>query len=164
MTWEERGTRRRSLPVIASEAKQSIFLPLSRPRKRWIAAPRLRGARNDDGVGRGKESLACAGVAREERSARREAEAHPSLRGARNDDGVWCGALYQTLAFYKNLMRDRSVVGITTQTFSTSLPKFSPENSFNKVCGKLSRPVTISSLPISLPAAIQPAISRAASP
>jgi len=50
------------------------------------------------------------------------------------------------------------------QIFSTSFPKFSPENSFNSVSGNVSSPSTTSSRPFSLPAAIQPAISRAATP
>jgi hypothetical protein len=44
-------------------------------------------------------------------------------------------------------------------TFSTSLPKFSPLNSFSSVSGKFSRPSTMSSRDFSLPAAIQPAMS-----
>src|SRR5580658_7177173 len=47
-------------------------------------------------------------------------------------------------------------------TFRISLPKLSPLNSFRKVSGKVSSPSTISSRDLIFPAAIQPAISRAA--
>ena len=51
------------------------------------------------------------------------------------------------------------------QIASTSLPKFSPLKSLRRVSGKLSMlPFTTSSFAWSLPAAIQPAISFAASP
>jgi hypothetical protein len=47
-------------------------------------------------------------------------------------------------------------------TFRISLPKFSPVNSLTSAWGKFCRPSTTSSRDLSLPAAIQPAISRAA--
>ena len=48
-------------------------------------------------------------------------------------------------------------------TRSTSLPKFSPLNSFSSVSGNVCSPSTMSSRDFSLPAAIQPAMSRTAS-
>src|SRR6516164_2518709 len=49
-------------------------------------------------------------------------------------------------------------------TFIISLPKFSPRKSLSNVSGKVWKPSTMSSFDLSLPAFIQPAISRAASP
>jgi predicted lactoylglutathione lyase len=66
--------------------------------------------------------------------------------------------------FYAGYFRDLVFAGrAQPDTFSTSLPKFSPLNSFSSVSGKVSRPATISSRVLSLPAASQPAISRIAS-
>ncbi len=50
-----------------------------------------------------------------------------------------------------------------SETFKTSFPKFSPLNNFSNVCGNVSSPSTTSSRETSLPALIQPAISRSAS-
>ena len=47
--------------------------------------------------------------------------------------------------------------------FSTSFPMFSPLKSFSRLSGKVSKPSTTSSRDFNWPAAIQPAISRAAS-
>ena len=49
-------------------------------------------------------------------------------------------------------------------TLMSSLPVFSPLKSMSRVSGKVSRPSTMSSRVFSLPAFIQPAISRTASP
>src|SRR6185312_3687125 len=54
--------------------------------------------------------------------------------------------------------------GNQSATFRISLPRFSPRKSFSKVSGNVWKPSTMSSFDLSLPAAIQPAISRAASP
>lgn len=57
----------------------------------------------------------------------------------------------------------RKILAQASATCSTSLPVFSPLNSLSRVSGNVSSPFTISSRDLSLPATIQPAISRPAS-
>lgn len=52
----------------------------------------------------------------------------------------------------------------SSPTFSTSLPKFSPWNSFSSVSGKVSIPSTTSSRDMNRPSPIHCAMSRTASP
>src|SRR5690606_3996989 len=58
-------------------------------------------------------------------------------------------------AFASELASTTTLQPLSQRTFSTSLPKFSPENSLSRLVGKVSRPSTISSLLFNWPLASQ---------